>query len=325
MSTKRHGQIFILPAALIAAGLFLLACIAGAAQSSVSQEKKKVELKHNISVSAVTIAVTVQARGGKYINNLKREDFAVYENGVKQNITYFKQDSGAPISLTVLLDVSGSMALQERLKDSQAALRWLVTSGLAPQDEVSLLIFADGEVEVASRFSTDKAGFLAELEELEGYGQTALNDAVAVSPEFGNKGNCEKRAILLMTDGIENDSRSTPDQAIGLARKVDVPIFAVGYKVPLTEQFLRMYKRRSTLTAAGIISSLERFSQATGGRMFLANTPVELSAVFAEIKKEMSYQYLVGYTSYRDPENTYRKIKVETSKKRYKVRAREGY
>jgi Ca-activated chloride channel family protein len=305
--------------------LFLLTCVAAAVQSSAPQEKRKVGLEHNISVSAVTIAVTVQAPGGKYINNLRREDFTVSENGVKQKITYFKQDSGAPVSLTVLLDVSGSMALQDRLIDSRGALRSLATSILGPQDEVSLLIFADGEVEVASRFSTDKSGFLAELDKLQAYGQTALNDAVAVAPEFGNKGNCEKRALLLITDGIENDSRTTPDQAIELARRVDVPIFSVGYRVPLTEHFLKKYKRRLTLTAGGIVFSLERFSLATGGRMFIAGDSEELVAAFAEIKKEMSYQYLVGYTSYRDPGNTYRRIKVQTSKKRYKVRAREGY
>ena len=78
---------------------------------------------------------------------------------IRRTITYFNRDSKAPISLTVLLDVSGSMALQDKFKESREALRYLVTSLLGPQDEVSLLIFADGEVEVASEFSTDKTSF----------------------------------------------------------------------------------------------------------------------------------------------------------------------
>lgn len=198
---------------------------------SYLQEKKE-GLAYNLSVSAISIAVTVQDKKGRFINDLAEKDFTVYENDKKQTITYFKHDFAAPVSLTVLLDVSGSMSLQDKLKESKEALKRLVTDLLSPQDEVSLLIFADGEVEVASKFATNKDDFLAELEKTEAFGQTALNDAVAVSPEFADKGKNEKRALLLMTDGIENDSRSTPDQAVEIARRVDVPIYTIGYKIP---------------------------------------------------------------------------------------------
>ena len=114
------------------------------------QEKNNEDARYDISVNAITISVTVQDKGGRYINDLTQKDFEVYENNVRRTITYFNRDSNAPISLTVLLDVSGSMALQDKLAESQDALRELVTLALGPRDEVSLLIFADGEVEVAS-------------------------------------------------------------------------------------------------------------------------------------------------------------------------------
>lgn len=288
-------------------------------------QEKKAELQHQISVSAIAISVTVQDKSGKYINDLVREDFAVYENDTEQVITYFQHDFEAPVSLTVLLDVSGSMELRDKLKESKDMLRYLLTILLTPRDEVSLLIFADGEVEVAAPFSTDKERFFSELDDLEAYGQTALNDAVAVSPEFANRGKNEKRAILLITDGIENDSRLTPDEAVEIARRVDVPIFTVGYKVPLSEQFLKEYKRSSSLTSAGIISALERFSQATGGKIFVANRSSELAAAFREIKNELSHQYIIGYTSYKPMKNEYRKIRVVVPKKKFRVRTREGY
>jgi len=291
---------------------------------ALTQEKKQ-EIEHQISVSAISIAVTVQDKSGKYISDLSREDFTVYENEVKQAITYFKHDFEAPVSLTVLLDVSGSMGLQDKLKESKEGLHYLLDFLLRPQDETSLLIFADGEVEVAARFSTDKSVFLAELDKTEAYGQTALNDAVAVSPGFANRGTTEKRAILLITDGIENDSQATVDQTVEIARRVDVPIFTIGYKIPLSEEFLRKYKRTSTLTSAGIISSLERFSQATGGKMFIAAQPGELMAALREVQRELSHQYIIGYTSYKNLKNEYRKIRVSTSSKRHKVRTREGY
>lgn len=307
------------------AGFLLWTMMAAGTPYLVFAQEKKTELRHQLSVSAIAISVTVQDKGGKYINDLDQEDFTVYENGAKQEITYFQHDFEAPVSLTVLLDVSGSMELQDKLRESKEMLRYLLTILLTPRDEASLLIFADGEVEVAAPFSTDKGRFLSELDGLEAYGQTALNDAVAVSPEFANRGKNEKRAILLITDGIENDSRLTPDETVEIARRVDVPIFTVGYKVPLSEQYLKEYKRSSSLTSAGIVSALERFSQATGGRIFMAVRPSELAAAFREIKKELSHQYIIGYTSYKPLKNEYRRIRVVVPKKKYRVRTREGY
>ncbi len=292
---------------------------------SFLQETQKKEIVHDIAVSAISVAVTVQDKKGRYIDNLTEKDFRIYENDEKKEITYFKHNFEAPISLTVLLDVSGSMALQSRLEESKEALEYLITSLLDDHDEVSLLIFADGEVEVAMNFSKEKNEFLSLLETTEAYGQTALNDAVAVSPEFADKGKNEKRALLLITDGIENDSQYSYEQAVEVARRVDVPIYTIGYKIPLSDQYLKKYKRSSTLTASRIVSSLERFSKATGGEAFFINHPATLKVTLRNIKKGLSHQYLLGYTSYKNPENEYRKIRVTTSSKKHKVRAREGY
>lgn len=292
---------------------------------SYSQETKNKKISHAIAVSAISIAVTVHDKKGRYINDLTKEDFSIYENDDEQDITYFSHDFKAPLSLTVLLDVSGSMDLQDRLRESKESLKYLVTSLLDLDDEFSLLIFADGEVEVAMNFSNNKNYFLAVLEKTEAYGQTALNDAVAVTPEFANKGNNEKRAILLITDGIENDSQYSHYRAVEIARRVDIPIYTIGYKIPLSDQYLKKYKHSPSLTSSGIVYSLERFSRATGGKAFFINKAEELRTVLREIKKELGYQYILGYTSYGNLENEYREIKVITSKKRYKVRTREGY
>ena len=313
-----------LPISIVLIFLFV-AMINVSSLLSFSQETKNKRLIHEIAVNAISIAVTVQDKKGRYINDLTEEDFNIYENNEKKGITYFSHNFEASLSLTVLLDVSGSMALQDKLKETKEALNYLITYLLDLHDEASLLIFADGEVEVAVNFSNNKNDFLTVLEETEAYGQTALNDAVAVSPEFANKGNGEKRALLLITDGIENDSQYSHDQAVEIARRVDIPIYTIGYKIPLSEQYLRKYKRSPALTSYGIIYSLERFSKATGGKAFFINQANELKTVLREIKKELSHQYIIGYTSYRNLKNEYRKIKVITSKKKYKVRTREGY
>ena len=293
--------------------------------SSFSQETKNKKTSHTVAVSAISIAVTVQDKKGRYINDLTKEDFSIYENNEKRDLSYFNHDFKAPLSLTVLLDVSGSMAIQDKLKETKESLKYLATFLLNLDDEFSLLIFADGEVEVAMNFSNYKNYFLNVLEKTEAYGQTALNDAVMVTPEFANKGNNEKRAILLITDGIENDSEYSHYRAVEIARRVDIPIFTIGYKIPLSDQYLRKYKHSPSLTSSGIVYSLERFSKATGGKAFFINQAEELKTALIEIKKELSYQYILGYTSYRNQENEYREIKVITSKKKYKVRTREGY
>lgn len=289
------------------------------------QEPPEKKIYHSVAVSAISLAVTVQNRKGKFINDLRKEDFSIYENDKKQDITYFSQNFGSNVSLTVLLDVSGSMAIQEKLAESKKVLHYLIKRLLKPQDEVSLLIFADGEVEIAVNFTQNKDDFIAVLEGIEAYGQTALNDAVGVSPDFANRGKFEKRALLLITDGIENDSQYSQDQALEVAKRVDVPIYTVGYKIPLSEQYLKKYKRSPTLTSTGIVISLKKFSEATGGKAFFVNQPEELKETFLQIKRELTHQYILGYTSYRSEENEFRNIRVLTSKKRYKVRAREGY
>ena len=292
---------------------------------SFPQEKKKKQIAYDVAVTAISIAVNVQNRKGRHITDLEKEDFFIYENGERKPITYFSHDYEAPLSLTILLDVSGSMALQDKLEESKEALDYLMKALLDDRDEVSLLIFADGDVEVAANFSKDKGAFLSVLEKTEAYGQTALNDAVGVSPDFANKGSNEKRALLLITDGIENDSEYSPEQAIEVARRVDVPIYTIGYKIPLNEQFLKKYKRSKGLTPSGIVASLERFSEATGGRAFFVKKPLELKNAMRLIKQELSHQYILGYTSYVDPNNEFRKIKVTTKKKSHRVRTREGY
>ncbi len=303
-------------------GLALASSLAGPV---LSQEKKSTALDHDISVRAITLAVTVQEKGGKFVTGLAQEDFTIAENGVQRTITYFNHDSEAPLSLTILLDVSGSMAIEDKLAESKAALRDFLTGSVMPKDEVSLLIFADGQVEVAMPFTGDRSRVLAVLDRTEAYGKTALNDAVAVSPEFASRGKNEKRALLLITDGIENDSQASPEQALEIARRVDVPIYTIGYSIPLGEQLLAKYKRSSDVTPAGIIATLDRFSQATGGRAFFINAPQELREALFEIRKELGHQYIIGYTSYVSADGQYRQIQVTAGKKKYRVRARQGY
>jgi Ca-activated chloride channel family protein len=310
--------------ALVVSVLACLAALLGA-PPAFAQDQVKDQAAHEYIVRAITLAVTVQDSKGRFVNNLTEKDFTIFENNKRKGITYFSHDFGSPLSLTVLLDVSGSMALEKKLEECKAVLRHLATKLLRPRDEIALLIFADGQVEVAAKHSTDKEEFLRVLDKTEAYGQTALNDAVAVSPEFATRARNEKRALLLLTDGIENDSESTPDEALEIAKRVDVPIYTIGYKIPRSEQLLMAHKRAAGLTSAGIVATLDKFSAATGGKAWFLNEPTDLAEVVQEIKNEQSHQYIIGYTSYQDTAELYRWIRVTTPNYKHKIRTRQGY
>lgn len=303
-----------------------LALLAGArlGASLWAQENVQDKATHEYVVRAITLAVTVQDGKGRFVNNLTQKDFTILENDKKKPITYFNHDFAAPLSLTVLLDVSGSMALEKKLDECKAVLRNLATRLLRPRDEIALLLFADGQVEVAAKHSADKTQFLKALEETKAYGQTALNDAVGVSPEYATRAGNEKRALLLVTDGLENDSQSTPEQALEIARRVDVPIYTIGYKIPLNEQ-LKGLKRQAETTSEGIIATLDKFSRATGGKAWFLNEPADLANVIQEIRNEQAHQYIIGYTSYQDTSDLYRWIRVATPNHRLRIRTRQGY
>jgi len=279
---------------------------------------------YNLTVRAITLAVTVQDSRGRYVNDLEARDFIIYEDKEKMPMTYFAHDQNAPLSLTVLLDVSGSMALENKFEECRQALHFLAEKLLSPQDEISLLVFADGQVEVAAHHSRDKSIFLAALDSEEPLGMTALYDAVAASPEFAVRAKNEKRALLLVTDGIENDSQLTADLALEIARRVEIPIYVIAYKIPRSEALLLKHKRAEGLTAAGIIRTLNSFALATGGRAFSLDNLAGLILAMSEIKKELSHQYLLGYTSYKT-ESNFKQIKVVTVRGKYRVRTRQGY
>ena len=106
---------------------------------------------------------------------------------------------------------------------------------------------------------------------------------------------------------------------------MDVPIYAIGYKIPMSEQFLLRYKRSEKLTRTDIVEALQKFSEATGGKSYFLGAPGELHAALAEIVGELSHQYILGYTTYTNPTDEYRRITVLTSNKRHRVRTRQGY
>lgn len=269
-------------------------------------------------VRLVLLPAVVTSRRGRIITGLRAEDFRLYEDYVPQQIEYFDTEQREPVSIAFLLDLSGSMRQVGKLDEAKEAIRVFVRS-LQAQDRFGLIGFADEQVAWITEFTSDRTRFDRRLEVQEAYGQTALFDALAASPRLVDEEIKGRKAIVLITDGIDNASRLSLFDAIRLARSVNVPIYTVGF----TSFIERLLPKGSR---SGSQRILERFSAETGGVLFAVHDPDDLKEAILNIQKELRFQYLIGYR----PERTrwdggFRRIKLETVRDGLVVRTRTGY
>jgi Ca-activated chloride channel family protein len=285
------------------------------------QVDRILELQHTEveTVRLVLLPVNVENRRGRRVRGLTRDDFRIWEDHVRQDIEYFSVEAQEPLAIAFLLDVSGSMRQLGKLDAAKEAIRYFVES-LRPRDRFGLVCFADEQVAWVTEFTSDRGRFLERLDVQEGYGQTALNDAVAETPRLVFNDDIEKKkAIVLITDGVDNVSRLSAEEAVGAAQRVNVPIYTIGFSsIP-----------KSLLGTGEIAYNLEvirRFSAQTGGHLYVVRDPDELKEAAAKVEEELRYQYLIGYYPTRKLwDGTYRSVELETRNPRLVVRTRKGY
>jgi VWFA-related protein len=269
-------------------------------------------------VRLVLLPTSVTNRRGKIVRGLQAKDFRLYEDEVSQEIKHFSSEATAPISVAFMLDVSGSMRQLDKIGHAKEAIRFLVEN-LRPGDRYALICFADDQVAWVTEFTDERDHFLKRLQVQEGYGQTALYDAVAAVPALVDGQTKGRKAIVLITDGVDNFSRLDSPQAIELARRVNVPIYSVGF-LSVPERMLR-----NGPTASGI-AKLRLFSRETGGRLFAVHDPAELKEAVAYLDNELRFQYLLGYYPEGDrSEGGFHRIDLKVKRRLLKVHTRSGY
>ena len=269
-------------------------------------------------VRLVLLPTSVTDRKGRMVRGLDREDFTIYDDQVPQEIKYFSSETREPISIAFLLDISGSMRRQEKLVHAKEAIRFFVDQ-LRDGDRFGLICFADEQVVWVTELTGDRHRFLKRLEVQEGFGQTALNDAVAAAPGLVDGQVRGRKAIVLITDGIDTSSRLTSSQAVELARKVSVPIYTIGFlSVPANHLPKGALARK--------LEILDHATGETGGRLFPVYDPAELKEAIAFIDDELRFQYVIGYyPSHMDSTGEFRRIRIVAHKRNWTVRTRSGY
>lgn len=268
-----------------------------------------------IQTDLVTMTLTVHDQWGRYVSNLTKKHFTVFENNVEQEITFFS-DTDSPASIGIIYDVSGSMSSTKIARSRRALERFMLTSH--PSDEYSLIAFND-KVQLLADRTRDGKAVLDKLMLMNTGGNTALNDAVYLGVDRVMRGAHKKRALLIISDGQDNNSRFSYAELRRYLKEADVIIYSVGI-VDTSDGSL-------ALVGEGVLKQL---SEITGGRAFFPQLDGAYDELFERIALELRHQYSIGYIP-KDfqPDGKWRRLKAKVTPPRgmprLSVRGREGY
>jgi Ca-activated chloride channel homolog len=266
---------------------------------------KPVAYVETVDVDVVQVTATITDGKGRFVRDLTRDAFRVFEDEVPQKISNFASEN-IPLEIMVAVDVSGSMTsampvVKEAVKKFLSALR--------PTDHVTLLSFNDNVFTLA-RPTVDLAGRLKAVDRMAPWGGTALYDVVIKAIDQLGK-QTGRRALVVFTDGEDLNSRVTADAAERRVEASDVVVYPIGQgRAPKVGTLKRV---------------LEQLAQRSGGRAFFEDLD-GLDDVFKSIVDELSNQYLLGYSrpdSARD--SRWRKLKIEVPGRDVRIRTRQGY
>lgn len=274
--------------------------------------------RFNVDSTLVLIPVTVTDRLNRFVLGLRQQDFHLLEDGIEQTIAHFSGED-VPLSVGLVFDMSGSMG--DKLRTSrQAVVQFLKT--MNPQDEAFLVEFSD-RAELAIGFSSRMEVIESKLMSARPGGLTAMLDAGELALHEMEKAKNPRKAVLIISDGGDNNSRYSANDLESLVREADVQIYAMGVFEPSIFPALT----REEVSGPRLLSEL---AEQTGGRAFSAADPNDLPGVAARIGIELRNQYVLAYSpKNQNKDGKYRRVEVKVSETAgipsLKVRWRSGY
>jgi Ca-activated chloride channel family protein len=249
-----------------------------------------------VDTNVVLVPVTVTDPLNHFVEGLRQQAFEIYEDKVRQKIVSFGSDD-APLSIGIVFDTSGSMGAKLQHSRLSVAEFFKTTN---PQDEAFLLEFS-GRPRLSVSFTHDLEEIQNRLVLVESKGETALLDSVQLALSTMRKAQNPRRALILITDGGDNNSRYTRAEIMNLVKEADVQIYAIGT--------YRNGRSREELAGPELLHDL---TGPTGGRYFLFGNASEIPDIAAKIGSALRNEYVIGYTpanAARD--GKYRKITVK--------------
>ena len=272
------------------------------------------------AVDLVSLNVTVTEGAGKYVTDLTANDFNVFEDGVKQDVTFFNR-TNLPIALALLMDTSASM--ETKLPTAQEAAIGFARR-LRAQDVAEVIDF-DSRVTVLQNFSNNAAELEQAIRKTSAGGSTSLYNAVYIALKDLKKvvakssDEIRRQAIVVLSDGEDTSSLLPFEEVLDLAKRSETAIYAIGLRVPDGPGTTTKGFREAEFV-------MRQFSQETGGRAFFPSQLPELAPIYAQISDELSSQYTVGYTS-KNPkrDGSWRRVIVRTTRPSTVARTKLGY
>jgi Ca-activated chloride channel family protein len=255
--------------------------------------------RFNANATLVLIPVTVTDPSNRFVLGLRKEDFRLREDGAEQAIAHISGED-APLSVGVVFDMSGSMDNKLRIS-RQAAVQFLKT--MNPEDEAFLIAFSD-HASLVSGFTTRIEEIQSKLMSLQPGGLTALLDAAGLALQEMKKARNPRKAILIISDGGDNNSRYSSSQIQSLVREADLQLYAMGVFEPSI--FIGMTKEE--ISGPRLLAEI---AEQTGGRVFAATDPNDLPSVATRIGIELRNQYVLAYSPKGDnKDGKYRRVEV---------------
>jgi VWFA-related protein len=266
---------------------FVLVPLLAAAQAPPRPTQRPPTFEVGIEVINLNVSIT-DARN-RYVTDLIEKQFAVFEDGVRQELTLFSHEN-LPISLVLMMDCSASM--DEKLKVAQDAAVGFVKT-LTAQDLAQVVQFNDRRT-VLQDFTADQGSLEDAIRRTEASGPTALHNALYVSLKDLDKQKSgrqlRRRAVVLLSDGEDTASLVSDDQVMELARKTEIAIYSISLRPGRSQD-------RNRLAFSQATHLLTTLSQETGGQVHFPNSLSELDTVYARVAEELRTQYTLGYVS----------------------------
>ena len=287
------------------------------ASIALAQEPPRVE--ETVSVGYVMIPFTVIGEKGVPITNLRRGEVGLLVDGKRVTSDMFEKSENAPVSFTILLDASGSMALAGKMDAARAAIGALLAHR-RKGDDFSLFVFAESEARELVPFTENSSEVTRALATVSPYGKTAFFDALSTMPERSRLGKNPSRAIILLSDGIDNASKLTREDLARLLQGVAVPIYPLGIRDPREQA--RAAHSQEELSDMGLLDAVANL---TGGKLYLGNQPQQIALAVSNIEKDLRAQYLIGFAPTGQGGVKYRHISLKLDGRVHGVRVRAGY
>jgi VWFA-related protein len=289
-----------------------------------------------VDVDLVNVLCSVRNKGGGLVGNLEKKDFTVFEDGKQQEIKYFTRETDLPLTIGLLVDTSKS---QERLIDIERRAAYEFFSKVLRKKDEAFLIQFGAEAELLQDSTSSPKLLQKGLDQLrlsvplgglhpgpvptqQNLAGTILYDAVYLAANEKLKGEVGRKAMVLITDGVDTGSKISRDRAIEAAQKADAIIYSIYY----VDRAAYGFGTFGTFGGGGGEGELRRMSAETGGAVFHVDRGHTLDDIFREIQDEMRSQYSLAYApTNAKKDGTFRKIEVRASSRDFKVQTRKGY